>query len=299
MDRKLVDEVFKAIVRINLGEAKDAIPDSVLFPHLMLSQHGIEKATLVEIISILNEAHKIFVFEIQHSANPKAERIEGYIDADITTIHRLILTYGETLANYYEDRYHKKISPQTIIKELMASMGLILGSEIGTIANKFIMFNEYEKLLQKQYDEYSEEWKERKLTEIIEQRKARNLPFENEVLNYIETTDSAAEFEYEQTQTENIQEYEEYDPKKGNIPVEKLLNIYGIEFFIKVYFKKYDFAFIEKIIKAKIINKKDELKLVKKMLEAIKINIGFDKNLSNHIIELHRLERVIDQYLVM
>jgi hypothetical protein len=316
MDRKLIDGIFKTIVRINLSEAKDAIPDSLTFSRSMLLQHGIEGEILSVIINILNNSHKIFVFEIQRdSSGSKGDKIEGYVDADITTIRKLITTYGKMLVAYYEDRYHKEALPQAIIKELMANMSNMVNSEIGMIANKFIMLNEYEKLLQKQYNEYTEEWKEAKLTELFEQQVAlMNQSSESETDNAenaadtensadadvknTDTEESVSDKEKEENRVVDTYEFKEYDHKKDSVPIEKLLSIYGISFFVRVNFRRYDFITIEKMIRSKIISRKSELRTVKKMLETVKSNIGSDKNLANHIMEINHLERVVNQYLI-
>ena len=304
MDKKLIDGVFKSIVRINLSEAKDAIPDSVTFSRLMFSQHGVNEEILPEIIRLLSDSHKIFVFEIQRDTpGMRAEKIEGYVDADITTIRKLITTYGKVLVNYYADKYRKEALPQTIVKELMANMSSVMNTEIGIITNKFIMLNEYEKLLQKQYNEYTEEWKEAKLEELIKQQYEqvnKPAPSKTEDNNEnVNTEELAAKSEIvEEVRAIDTPEYSEYEQKKNSMPVEKLLSIYGINFFIRVNFRKYDFTTIEKMVKSKIINRKSELQTVKRMIEAVKSNVAVDKNLSNHIMEIYRLERVVNQYLV-
>jgi len=302
MDRKLIDSVFKSIVRINLSETKDAIPDTITFSRLMLSQYGIEEGVLSRIISLLGNSHKIFVFEIQRNTSGSKAKIEGYVDADITTIRKLLVTHGKILVNYYEDKYHKHLLPQAIIKELMANMSMVMNTEIGIVANKFIMLSEYERLLQKQYNEYTEEWKEKKLTELLGQQSV--LVMESTAS---ETTDSTEDADTEESIVKegsredraiDSPEYKEYDSKTASVPFEKLLSIYGMDFFIRINFRKYDFGTVEKMIKAKIINRKNELLAVKKMLETVKANIGSDKNLSNYIMEIYHLERVINQYLV-
>ena len=299
IDIKLVDSVFKTIMRTNLGETKDSIPNSVTFSRLMSSQYGIDDETFFEIISILNESHKIFIFEIQRSTTDSSIKIEGYIDADVVTIRKLITTYGKILIRSYKDKHGKEISAQSIIKELMANISSMVNSEMGMVANKFIMLNEYEKLIQKQYQEYTEEWKEKKLIEILAQRetsKKRSIADEIEITNNIE--DVSKQTKNEEKRTVNTPEYEEYDHKKNNIPVEKLLNIYGIEFFLRVHFRKYDFVLVEKMVKTRVINRKNELMILKKMLETVKSHIHFDKNLPNHIMEVYCLERVVNQRLI-
>jgi len=310
MDRKLIDGVFRSIIRINLSETKDSIPNSITFPRLMLSQYGIDAGTFARIISILNDSHKIFVFEIQHSNTDSSGKIEGYVDADITTIRKLITAYSKILVNYYKDKYGKEVLPQTIIKELLANMSYMMNTEIGMAANKFIIFSEYEKLIQKQYQEYTEEWKEKKLLEILKQQEALSkIPPQNEETDNADNTDNIENTDTDKTDIKktiednkekrliDTPEYKEYDHKKNEIAVEKLLNIYGVEFFTRVHFRKCEFALVERTIKTKAISRKNDLLLVKKMLETVKSNIHLDKNLADHIIDIHRLEKVIGQHL--
>ena len=308
MDRKLINEVFKLIVKINHSETKEIIPDSMSFPKLMYSHHGVDEETLLKVISILNGSHKIFIFEIQHGrTNSKEYKVEGYIDADIVTIRKLIAAYSQIIVTYYEDKFHKKAMPQTIVKELMGNMSSIVNTETGIAVNRFIMLTEYEKLLQKQYHEYTEEWKEKKLTELLKQQEDLIHGFSDDgVADNTDADQSTEKEEESENQEDNTRdgrvvdtpEYKEYDYKKNNIAVEKLLSIYGIDFFIRIQFRKYEFAVVEKMIKTKIINRRNELKTIKNMLEKVKSNISHDKNLSNHIMEIYHLEKVIDQYLV-
>lgn len=164
MNKDLVDRVFKRIVAINCFYNRDSIPHSDVFAKETESLLGLSIPELDLIISILKESHKIFIMEIsREDSGKKLPKIYGYVDADILSIQKLREVYHKALMDDYEQSTGKRRSSNQIIKEMIPQLQYINQTPMGKLLNKAIMLDEYARLLEKDYKEYTEEWKEENL----------------------------------------------------------------------------------------------------------------------------------------
>jgi len=306
MLKKYVDLIFKTILSQNAKNNIDAIPHSDIFFKDMNVTHGIETNFVKILLDILKESHKILIIEIaKEDENKKIPSIEGYIDADLSSIRKLKIVFQKALVNEYEEQYNKRIMVHKIIREIFPQMNRLNNSPIGMLANKAIMLEEYEMLLEKEYGQYTETWKQEKLNELLEKNKDVVL---KEKPDRKKTDDEKKALESVQTKQKkgkaipkravDSKEFNAYSDEISSFSINRMLSLYGINFFYRVNLRNYKFSFIQRAIETGGIARKSDLILLKNMIEKIKRNIDNDSKIQENIQEIHRLERAISRAMI-
>lgn len=300
MKYDIVDKVFKRIVSHNLRLNTDSIPHSDLFQNEAMSLFGISKNELDVILSILKESHKILIMEIAKEEPRKhLEKISGYVDADLITLQKLKEVYQNALMAEYESQYRKKSTAGQIIKELIPRMAYINHSPLGKLLNKALMLDEFERHVEKNYREFTEEWKE----ENFRIQLSVNQDFLDNIGR--EKKNAAAEKEAEPAllKPEKSQRavdsplHQEYQKQNSGESLSKMLQIYGADFFYRVNLRKYNFSIIEQAIDGGVITRKQDLLLLKDMLRHMRSNFGIDSELENFYDDIMSLDRKISRSL--
>ncbi len=299
---KIISDVFTAILKANKKENRDAIPHSDTFAKNMTAEFGIDETTLRDIIILLRDAHKIFVFEIaKEDRDRNAKKIEGYVDADITTVRRLKLLFQDFLVTLYEEECGRKTMAHQAITELFPRIHTIANSPLGYVANKAIMLDEYERLLEKNFNEYTEDAKEILLKNLIEEReslfKDELKKAEDAKVREEEKKAGGAPKGLRKRRAVDSTRAEDYDTQKRDMPVEKLISIYGIDFFLRLHLRRYEFDKVKETVEKGILRRPQELKKLKEYLGKIKNNFSSDPGLADHMTELYSLDRVVSFYL--
>jgi len=299
MLEKLLDEVYNQIRKENAKEDLTAVPHSDDFAKQIQSILGIPPADLKMYVNILKEAHKVFVFEIvKDDPDHEIKRIDGYVDANLQTITRLKNYYQSRLMEEYEKRFKKRVLVHQIVKEIFPNIKLYNNTSLGFVANKAIMLEEYEKLIEKEYSEFSEEWKSRRLQEIIEEQKkisSRNAKSEAGTDSWGGEGSSA---EAGSTRRAiDSEEYKDFPNKNTKEAVRKMLKVYGIDFFYRVHLRKYDFEVIINAIEWREIDRKTDLRMLKEHLKKMKMNYERDPELEKYSDQMYRLERIISRHI--
>ncbi len=300
MDRReLVDKVFAHILEMNSRENESAVAMSDTFFKEFMSSQGYSEGDIKHAITILAECHKIFVMTIhKENLKQKIKRVEAYVVSEPAVIHKLKMRFQQRLVDVYEKEKHNKISYAHIVREFLSNIALMAGSPIGKLANITIMLNEYDNLIHNHPEEYSEEWKENKLNEVLESlntfSKSETVP-QPEVPDEIKVVEEVlAGAERRAVQSPQIGEFEEHS---ALLSPEKVLRIYGPTFFFRVKLRKYEFLYLAEIIEKGYIKEYRELTELKNMLKTIKENFERDKALNDHFEEIYKLDRVVSRAL--
>lgn len=289
---KSVEELYKKIAESNTTLNIDAIPDSDTFIRKMESFLGITTGELKKYISILRDSHKILIMELEKEDKSRdIKKIEGYVVADLEIIKNLKTYFQKVLEEGYNKQYHTNLQVHQIIKEIFPKLASLKNTPLGQIANKSIMLEEFQKYVEKVYEEFTPEWQETKYQEILsfyEEKETVPDP-EDEKIILAETDERRA-----------IDDDLYKDFRSGSVTkaVNKLLQIYGVDFFFRVYLRKYEFEFLKNVIEAGHIDKKTDLKLLKAMLKKIRTNFDKDNKLIEHSEELYQLEKAVTKMLL-
>lgn len=296
-----IEKIFRRIVAKNSFLNSNAIPHSDAFNHEIEALLGISKAEIDIIISILKESHKIFVMEIAKEDNlKKADRIVGYVDADYFTVQKLSVVFHKLLEKEYENYSGKKKTAHQIIQEMIPNLNSIGNAPLGRVLNKAIMLDEYERLLDREYKDYTEEWKENNLAVQIEINsgvlKGLNAEKQSPGKKGLEGDKRVPE------QNEEIVRravdsplHAEFVKQSSLTSIKKQLQIYGLEFFFRVNLRNYKFDYIKTVLGTGIIDRKQDLLVLKEMLSKVKNNISVDRGLEQYSAEIALLERIVNR----
>jgi len=304
MKNEIVDRVFKRIVSCNQGMNLNAIPHSDIFQNEIISLLGITKNELDVILSILKESHKILVMEIaKEEPRKNLDKISGYVDADLHTIQKLKEVFYNALVNEYEKDYHKKKTAGQIIKELIPRISYINHSPIGKFLNKAIMLDEFERHIERNYREFTEEWKDENYTVqlSVNEEFLKNIgsekktsPKENGKGN--EPAPSLIKSQVSKRAVDSPL-HEEYQNQNSGESISKMLQIYGVDFFYRVNLRKYNFDIIEQAIDNGIITRRQDLNILKEMLKQMRSHFGIDSKLEEYYDVIMSLDRKISRSL--
>ncbi len=304
MIEKAADIIFKRIVNQNRQEVWDAIPASDSFLLELMSSTGYDQKTVKEAVAILRDSHKILIMQIVKPDEGRGiDRVEGYVDADLSSIKRLKEYYYRALCDKYEEQFHKRHLAHQIIQELFPRMDLYNNTLIGYLLNKSIMLEEFEKLIVKNYVEYSEDWKLKKFNGLVEkyrqEKQIQDLHRKRQDAEEKEFSDKKTKVMVKQDSERAVDsgDYGEYTKMTSGASLSKVLQIYGVEFFFRVNLRKYNFEFITRVIENREIDRKSDLTLLKNMITKVKSNIHRDQKLIDYLDEINALERTVGRAL--
>ncbi|MDY6934256.1 MAG: hypothetical protein SVZ03_08550 [Spirochaetota bacterium] len=290
----IIEEVFEEISKANSVEGPNCIPHSDEFINQITANIAITVDLAKMIIGILHNSHKILTFEIvAEDKLRESPPVQGYVEANLDTIKRLKSYFQNELIIQYETEFHKRLSIHQVIKAVFPIIKSLNNTPIGKIANKAIMLGEYEGLLENQYDEFTDEWKEEHLK--IELSKA-NLSdiFEK---NYKKTTEEADDIvdegEKKSQRAVDSKQYVDYISRSKSYPLDRILKIYGVDFYFRINIRKYKFSYLKGVIEKSNVFKRSDLLLLRDMLRKVKINLDKDPNLSEYEDIINNLERSI------
>ncbi len=292
MFKAQIEEIYELIKERNSKDSINAIPHSDELTKEVEALHGIEAHDVRRIITILKEAHKIFSIEVVKEDKDKdVRRVEGYVITDRQTIQRLRTYFQAVLVDEYERQYYRKLMFHTIMKEVYSRPGQFKNTPIGQIANKAIMFDEYDKLLEKHYYEFTDEWIDRKYNEIIritEEEENREKKPVKEKAETVPVKDGKPA-----QRAVDTKKYNSFKADSGQLSLAKVLQIYGVDFFFRVNLRRYNFDLLTDIIRKKQIDRKPDLKKLKDMLQKVKQNFDKDTKLKGYRDQIYELDRVL------
>ncbi len=291
-----IEKVFRRIVSKNSLLDSNAIPHSDVFYNEIESSLGLTKAEIEIIISILREAHKIFVIEItKEDKGKKLDKVQGYIDADYNTVQKLKTVFHRLLEGEYENYAGKKKTAHQIIKEMIPKLHYINNSPMGRILNKAIMLDEYDRLLDREYKEYTEEWKEENLKIQIE----INSAILKEIIDEKNSPPPKMEVPVKKVVRRAVDSplHDDYLKQSSRSSINKLLKIYGIEFFFRVNLRNYKFSYLKSILESGVIERKQDLLVIKEMIAKVKSNISVDRDLENYADDIQALDRIMTRLI--
>jgi hypothetical protein len=295
MNKDLIDKVFKKIVAANTLFNVEAIPHSDVFLKEMEYLYGLSLAELDLIINILKDSHKIFIMEVsREDANKKIDKILGYVDADILTIQKLRDVFHRALMDLYEKDIGKRKSSGQIIKELIPQLRYINHTPMGKLLNKVIMLDEYVRLLEKDYKEYTEEWKEENLAVQLSVNEDLMKKFAEEKKAAVVTEKPEDLKKKKPSRAVDSPVMDDFT-KQSAVSISRVLNIYGVSFFFRVNLRQYKFEYLSQVLDSGVIDRKSDLIILKDMLKKVKGNLENDRELENYTSEIISLDRKVSR----
>lgn len=294
--RDLLDDIYDEIEKHNSELGETAVPYATDIIKYICSDSGTTDVLVKESLQILVDVHKIFPIEIVASDEAHGiDKVVGFVVADKSVVHDLLVHHQDQLVIAYQKQFGENLGIFKIIKEIFPKMGTLNNTEIGKIANKAIMLNEYSRLLEKDFQEYTDKWQNEKLSELL-----KTIGIENKKKK--ETSESEADTPGKDSATDTLRAvdshaYKDYKDKKNSYPLKRILNIYGLDFFLKVNFRKCEFEFLKKVVDDNQISSRADLLKMKDMVHKVKINMYKDIKLHAYENAIYDLERSISHAL--
>jgi transcription initiation factor IIE alpha subunit len=291
-----IEEVFNQIVAQNSKVGPDGIPHSDIFEKQIQALLGIDGMEINRIIRILKESHKIFTFEIiKEDSDNDIKRVEGYVETDLQTIRKLKNFFQKFLMDEYEKQFSKRLLVHQIVKDIFSRGAFYKNTMLGQIGNKAIMLEEYESFIERNFNEFTDSWKAKKLAEVV-------LNPENKQLGESPPSDAAGQETAGGSplgkRAIDSPKYQYYTSDKSKQSLDKVLQIYGVEFFFRINLRKYNFDLLKQVIESGEIDRRTDLIVLKEMIQKMKSNIGKDPQLLEHAEKIYKLERIISRQML-
>ncbi|TAL39187.1 MAG: hypothetical protein EPN93_02275 [Spirochaetes bacterium] len=296
MGNKLVEEIYQEIRRRNSSVGTGSIPHSDELYKFVQSSMGIDPDLAKTIIQVLVNSHRVFSMEVTaedktHDVPP----IEGYVSANLTDIRKLKNYFQNELMIEYEKQFNKRQMTHQIVKDIFPMMRSLNNTALGMVANKAIMLEEFEKLMEKRFEEYTEEWKEKRLDIELSHSNLN----EQAALSQKAAEEKKQQAAHPARKTKMVRavdsaKYDEFASRSRNYPLQRIIKIYGTNFFLQVNLRKYQFSYIEKLVKDGQLNKRSDLLMLKEMIQTVKSHAEQDAGLAGHEGELYALEKTVN-----
>lgn len=292
LNRTLTDRVYESIKSYNTSEYEPSVPMSDQFMKDFTSTEGYSESETRHGIMVLNEAHKIFIIAItKESRQTGNKKIDGYVVADQTVIANLRSIYQRRLAEVYNKEKGTAYGPPQVLREVMSRMNIIANTPIGRVANIAIMLNEYENLMTRYPDEFTDSWQEEKLDEYL-----GHASFEDEKEQEEEEAGETGARE-EETRAVDSPEYEGYARDDKILSPQKMMTIYGADFFFRVKLRRYEFSTLRDMIREGHIKRRSDIILLRGMVKTIKGNFDRDPKLNDYFEDIFHLDRELSKKL--
>lgn len=289
------------IVAHNSKANNEAIPHSDNFAKEVQSLLGIDHPEIIRIIRILKDSHKIFTFEIiKEDPENEIKRIDGYVETDLQTIRKLKNYFQKLLMDEYEKQFSKRMLVHQVVKDMYARPGFYKNTMLGQVGNKAIMLEEYEGFIERNFNEFTDSWKTKKLTELIamsENKLLGDAPAPRES-GAPEGSQPARRTASSSQRAVDSAQYQNYTADKSKQSIDKVLQIYGVEFFFRIHLRKYEFESLRQIIESGVIDRRSDLAKLKEMIQKMKSNTGKDPKLLEYSDQIYKLERMISRQML-
>lgn len=305
MPKSIIDEIYEEIRKQNSNSDNTAIPHSDDFIRRVSAMVGANPDLVKRILQVLVNSHKIFTFEI---VMPDTLRdlpgISGFVVADLNVIRRLKNVFYKELTYLYNQQFNKTSQAHQIVKEIFPVIRSFNNTPLGIAANKAIMLDELEKLMEKHFNEFTEDYKEKQfaleigranLERLVKEEKTT--PVKAESAPSASASDKATAPGEQSQRAVDSKTYNEFIIKKSKYPLQRILNIYGIDFFYKVNLRNYQFKYLQQLIKDGQISKRSDLMHLREMLKTVRQNMHIDPKLKEHAEEIFDLEKAVAHYL--
>ena len=294
-DRQIAEDIFEEIKQKNSQKGLKSLPHSDEFINFISSNLGIDPAKAKDMIQVLINAHKIFSIEIvAYDAQMNIPRTEAYVEASLPVLTRLKNFFQDELVKMYENQYYKRVSYFNAIKEIFPVIKSLNNTPLGQIANKAIMLGELEKLLEKNFSDYTDSWKDKNY-EVELYKISGQLDIKGENDSAGKTAGPGQKGNNERAV--DSKKYSDFLSKSKGYPLERILKIYGIDFFLRVHLRNYKFSCLVDIVEKGSIFNKNDLIFLRDLLYKVKMNFERNSRLEKYKEEIQTLERAISHNL--
>ena len=307
---ELLMDALGRIRKFNQEEREDPLPDTEGALVRILRDITVVREEREKILDELKQAGYIFVMELTHAQgeNPESE-VRGVLVAELTIVTRLLQFYRQSLEKLYEYEFFRRADTSSIIKDLTSKIERYKNTPMGRVLNIVIMLQQFEYLLTEHYDDYTPARKKSNLRELLGGKNWEEEELDRAGAGAAETeagsTQEAASprgssggFGEQGTapawrravETPEYKKIQEMD-LSGNWG--KAVAHYGVNFLLRIHFRKYEFQLVRKLVEQGRIARKEDLEYIRDTLVKIQGNISRDRKLKIFLSEIAQLSAVV------
>lgn len=303
MSLELISRLYSEIENENRSETENSMPESDIFLLRFEQKSGIiHKASLL-FLDILEEAHRIFRIPVySENASKELLDIECYVCADPEIISEQLRIQKNFLSSLLQtEDYTLEQVKQKIAREAE----IFAGTRIDASVNKIGALSGCLLIMKESPDDYSQAFMTEKTKDLINKKITELYSLlicdpERKVI--LEQPDEIIEKALDSTSARraiDLPEIKNFDEDKKIHPAEKILNIYGADFFFRVHLRRYEFRFLTEIVDKGVISSKAQLISLRAMLKQVKANIGKDPKLTDYLNDIFDLNIAIINMMPM
>jgi hypothetical protein len=293
---ELLNAVYIDIRTRNTGRTPQAIPQSDEFFDYIMKKYSLIPFAVPNLIKILVDSHKIISFKIiEADRKERIRRIDGFVVTEGNIVKSLLELFGDELIREYSHEFSTKYSIERIIKEFFSKLEEYNNTALGKTANIVINLMTIQSQIERNIMLYNPKWQEKQIKIEIEKSGPLSFFIEQEVVKSVPVkNDAAMSAEEKSRRATDMSNYEEFKKYISRNPIEKTLTVYGIEFYVRVCFREYQFSLVQKLIEEEQIYYKEDLLTIKKMLQKTRSNSDQDLNLQKYAHDINDLEKLIN-----
>ncbi|HOT46787.1 MAG TPA: hypothetical protein PLC28_18030 [Spirochaetota bacterium] len=291
---ELLNAIYIDIRKRNTDRGLQAIPQSDEFFEEIKKAYSLIPFAIPKLIKMLVDSHKIFTFPIvEADRKERIRRIEGLVVAEGNIVKDLLQRYSDELVRAYSHEFSTKYSVERIIKEFYPKILDYNNTHLGKMANIVMYLMGIQSNLERNIMQFGVKWQEKQLRTELENSDPIDYFIETEsgICSAGGGVKGGGEQGPRATDAAHYEDMKRYLTKNS---VEKTITVYGIEFYSRVCFREYQFSLMQKLIEDGIVHNKDDLKLVKKMLQKTRSNSDQDLNLQKYANDINHLEKLIN-----
>lgn len=303
--KTLADLLYAIIVDTrsrNTLRGIQSLPLSDEFSEWIAKRYSLAPFSIPALFRILADSHMLFIIPVvEADRRERVRRIEGYVVAEGNIIKEMVQFFGDELVRAYSAEFSMKYSVDRIIREFFPRLKEYNNTEVGKTANILINLMASQSTLERNIMEFGQKWREKRLGEEIEKAP----PLES----FLDTGDedgrgdrgggekespAGSSKNRRATDATRIEEFRKYSGKNS---IEKTIAVYGVEFYVRVCFREYQFSLVKRLVEENRIADAGDLRTVKGILQKTRANSDQDLNLQNYANDINALEKMINEKL--
>jgi hypothetical protein len=270
--------------------------DPVMTDDTMFRNHMADivesKEVLETYLKILQEGHFIFRFTIvEPDERLRIAGIFGYVHADLNVIRKVKEFAFRQLELFYEGQFYQRKSAHALVREMVGQARQHNNTPFGKVLNISVMIEQLEHVVELKNNEYQETWRKNKMNEL--------LPGLEEVFDKTskstDVSDSASDDLDINRRAIDHPSVEQLETMNMDGSWGRAVETFGVEFLVRVHFRKHEFDVVRRLIKRKQISREADLKFIRDTLRLLEVRANEDmllKPWQQEITETRRLAQL-------
>ena len=265
--KEKLNEIVERIREHNLNAREEPLISSDIIYRKFFSDICDSDEALQHHLQLLKEAHYLFIINIVE-ADEKANisGIEGYVVAEIPALVKLREFYQRELERAYSAQFYERKTAVLLMKELISKVKLFNNTPLGNALNICVMLHQFEHFVSTTFQEFTDTWKQKELEKTQGTVALKESPSKETLME--EAADEGLDEQDDTQQRRAIDtnagaEIEKMD-RSGNWG--KAVDSFGVEFLLRIHFRKYEFDKVQQLIQKKKIAKEKDLRYVRRYL---------------------------------